>query len=272
MRQDIATTVTEFKPVPVLTQQEEYDLFRKYETGDKRARNTLIEHNIRFVAKIAREYIGSKMSLDDLIGEGTLGLIAAIDKFDYKKGFRFTTFAAFGIRQAIITALRKQSNLVRLPQRKCKLVGEINRIRQIFVTKFGRQPSVEDLAELLSQTPEELTNVLNSCEVTLSFNSDDEESSFTLENIPDTSSLSSLEQCQNEGKKALIDKILKSLPKREEKLIRARFGLNADEEEVSLRAIGKEIGVSQEGARRIEHRVLAKLNKAAYQLKLSELR
>ena len=263
-----------YKQVSVLSQEEEINLFKRYEQGDINARNTLIEHNIRFVAKIARTYKNaSKIPLEDLISEGTLGLISAIDKFDYKKGYRFTTFAAFGILQAIITALRKQSNLIRLPQRKCKVVGEVAKLRQMLTSKYGHQPSVAELAELVGETPEELTCLLQACEEPISVNADEDNENTFFENLADKNAPSVIDSCQKEAKRQLIDKVLKNvLDPREEKLIRLRFGLNERGDEVSLREAGKAIGVSQEGARRMENRVLTRLNKAAYQLKLNELR
>lgn len=262
----------------VLTQAEEYELFGRYEMGDLAARDALVAHNTRFVAKLAREFHNKGVPFEDLMQEGLIGLLDAIDKFDRTKGFRFTTFAAFSIRQAIIAAVRKQSNLIRIPQRKCQLLGQLTQIIQQHIAATGEKPPVQVLAEMFGETPKDIETLLSVSEGTISLEQPSTETERSLMDevaVPESES-SPLEQYNEECKRNLLNNMLKTLPPREEKLIRLRFGFdengkNEEEDSSSLRAVGKAIGVSQEGARRIEHRILVKLGRAAYRKTLAEL-
>lgn len=256
----------------ILTATEENNLFAQYECGDLNARDLLVTHNTRFVAKLVREFLNCGLPYDDLMQEGMIGLLEAIEKFDRTKGFRFTTFAAFSIRQSMIMGLRRQANLVRLPQRKCHLVTRLIAASHQFVAEHGYKPQVYQLATILGENVYEIEMLSAVAEGGLSLDQEHDEFDLPMmQSIADTTTQSPRAEYDEECKRVLIDSLLKTLPPREEKLIRARYGLTASGEEESLRSAGHVIGVSQEGARRIEHKILAKLGKAAYRRQLTEL-
>lgn len=250
------------KDYSVPTKEEEYALFKRYNDGDKSASEEIIKAYLKFVIKIACQFLHQGMSLSDLIQEGNIGLMNVIDKFNYKKGYRFTTYAAFWIRQAIQRALKKKARFIRLPIRKARMIGRLNEEIISFLQNNGREPTAKELAKIMKVPEKDVKLLLEMKESVLSYDSTtgDDESTQLLKFLPYENSESPYDYCMKEEVRKRIRKIFKYLSEREQKIIKYRFGFIGGNE-LSLRNISRLMGLSQEGVRRIQNQALNKLRR-----------
>jgi RNA polymerase primary sigma factor len=254
----------------LLTRDEEVELFRRMEQGDESAREEIIRCNLRFVIRMANQFQGRGLPLEDLIQEGNIGLIEVTGRFDYRRGFRFSTYAAFWIRQAMQQALRKQGNMIRLPVRKSRMLGQMNEVVSRHQNEWGRNPSLAELAEAMETTEENMTRLLKMREPVLSLDEPNKDG-FTLgEALPSDSAASPVERAVEGERKVRVKHILTYLTEREERVVRLRFGFE-NGKSMSLRRASRLVGLSQEGVRRIEQKALAKLRRPAISAKVAQL-
>lgn len=245
----------------VLTREEEVALFMRLEDGDETARAEIVEANLRFVIKVALGFTGRGVALPDLVQEGNIGLLEVVDKFDYTKGYRFSTYAAFWIRQSIQLALRKQSNVIRLPIRKSRFLGHLNESIRDFAQTHGRQPSVRELALVVDMDEQKLEQLMQLRDSVLSLDAEnDEDGSQMLGSLRDEVTPSPLDHCLAAEKRRRVDCVLEVLSDKEQRILRLRFGFN-NGRNLSLRSTSKLVGMSQEGVRRVERKALNKLRR-----------
>ena len=259
---------------PLLTQEEEIDLAKRILEGDEKARNKLVKANLRLVVSIARKYLGRGLPLLDLIQEGNIGLMKATEKFDYKKGFKFSTYATWWIKQAVSQSITNKSRAIRLPNHIMEQVSKIRHATKALTTELGRQPSNEELATHLNITPGKLNLILGAIQPTSSLeapaysNSKDEPLSM-MDLLEDESSLSPeahvMAMSSSEEMRVAMEEFLK--PK-ERDVLKLRYGLN-DGCHRNLEEIAQVFGVSRERIRQIEHKALDKLRKAFGQKNIS---
>jgi RNA polymerase primary sigma factor len=253
----------------VLTREEERELFQRLEAGDEEARERIIACNLRFVVKIAAQFRGRGLPLADLIQEGNVGLLEVISKFDWRRGFRFSTYAAFWIRQAIQRALVKCGSLVRLPSRKARLLGHLNQVIEDHRAAHRREPSVEEMAAAVDVAPATLSTVLRWRDSVLSLDTPvDDEGGRLMEIVaagPEAGPLTEVlagERCDGVGR------VLSRLSEKERAIVRLRFGFETGKS-LSLRKTSVRIGLSQEGVRRLERVALTKLRRSAQREELA---
>jgi len=245
----------------VLTRDEEIDLFKRLGDGDENARAEIVEANLRFVIKIALQFSGRGVALPDLIQEGNIGLLEVVDRFDYRKGFRFSTYAAFWIRQAIQMALRKQSNVIRLPIRKSRFLGHLSEAISTFAATHGRAASTSELAEILGIEEEKLQQLMGMRDSVLSLDMEpDEDGAQLLSRLEDKTTPSALDNCLGKEQSRQVRKAMVSLSEKEQKVLKLRFGFDTGKT-MSLRSTSKLVGMSQEGVRRVERTAIKKLRK-----------
>jgi RNA polymerase primary sigma factor len=255
---------------PVLTRQEEVALFKRYEDGDADAFEKIVRANLRFVVKVAYEYAHRGVPLADLIQEGNIGLLEVIPKFDWRKGFRFSTYAAFWIRQAIQTALRQQCGTIRLPIRKSRMLGRIGEYMNEHYLQHGREPTSTEIAEQVGSTADEIERLLQMREGLLSLDAQDDEDSRPLAERVPAEGKSPRDVAAARQASAHVARVLDYLGEREQRVLRIRFGFDHGRT-LSLRRTSKIIGLSQEGVRRIERRALNKLRRPVLREMVAEL-
>lgn len=255
----------------VLTRDEEVELFKRLAAGDTSARQEIVEANLRFVIKIALQFTGRGVPLPDLIQEGNIGLLEVVNKFDYTKGFRFSTYAAFWIRQAIQMAVRKHGNVIRLPIRKSRFMGHLNETISNFTSEHGRDPSVEELSHILEVEPDKLEQLMGMRESILSLDMDTENDGTQLLNrLPDPMGIDALQHSIEEEQSAKVREALGTLSEKEQKVLRLRYGFESGKG-LSLRNTSKLVGMSQEGVRRVERAAIRKLRRPASSQMISGL-
>lgn len=256
----------------VLTREQEQALFRIYdETRDPEARDKIVQCNLRFVIRIAQHFKGRGIPLEDLVQEGAIGLIEAVDKFDRTLGFRFSTYAAFWIRQSIQVAVRQRGSLIRIPVRKSRQLGFLAEIVQEYRSVHGRPPTEEEVAGRLDITPDKARELARLSDTVLSLDAPvDEEGSPLMDLIPDRDATSVHEHVLEGERSEKIERALDLLTDRESRVIRQRFGFTAHGGR-SLRGVSVRLGLSQEGVRRIEQRALTKLRRPHVSRVLSSL-
>ncbi len=251
----------------VLTKEEEVELFQKLEAGDEAAREEILRCNLRLVVKIALQFKESGLPVSDLIQEGNIGLIYVISKFDWRKGFRFSTYAAFWIRQEIQAAIRNNNSMIRLPIRKARLLGKIAEAVRHFNNYEGRDPSNEEVALFVGTSVKKIESISHMRESMVSLDAERNEDGTNLfDAIPDSAPAPSAQISESQSKQALRE-ALSILSDREKRIMELRYGLNGGPA-LSLRKTSKFVGLSQEGVRRIEHRALQKLRRPNIQAKL----
>ncbi len=252
----------EISPNKVLTREEEVALFKQLEKGDESVRETIIECNLKFVIQIAHKFRSRGVPLEDLIQEGNLGLMEAVKKFNHRLGFRFSTYAAFWIRQAIQVAIRQRGSLIRLPVRKSRQLGFMSEIIQEYWSTVGRPPTEVELAKRLKITATQARELARMGEAVLSLDMQiDNEGPSLVDILPDTTLVTMEDRrLAVERKQKLTLAMSESLSEREHTVIEKRFGFKSGLNQ-SLRKVSAQLGLSQEGVRRIEQRAINKLRR-----------
>jgi RNA polymerase primary sigma factor len=248
--------------VPLLTREDEVRLAKRIEQNDMTAKNALIEANLRLVVSIAKRYTGRGLTLLDLIQEGNLGLIRAVEKFDWRRGFKFSTYATWWIRQAITRALADQSRTIRIPVHMVERMNRVARAKRSLMQQNNREPSFEEIAELVEMTPKKVEEILKLGQEPVSLEAPvggGEEGDASLGDfISDQAGDRPLEVVANRIRDADLLQVLDSLPWRERRVIELRYGLG-DKGPLTLEDIGHEVGVTRERVRQIESKTLAML-------------
>ncbi len=247
--------------VPLLNADEEQELAKRIEKGDQEAINTLISANLRLVVSIAKKYVGRGMLFLDLIQEGNMGLVKAVEKFDYTKGFKFSTYATWWIRQAITRAIADQARTIRIPVHMVETINKLTRIQRQLVQDLGREPTAEEIsAKMENISPEKVREIQKIAlePVSLETPIGEEEDSHLGDFVEDKDAMSPDEYASNQLLKEEINKVLDGLTEREEKVLRLRFGLY-DGRTRTLEEVGKEFNVTRERIRQIEGKALRKL-------------
>ncbi len=261
----------EIGKVPLLSADEEIELALRMEKGDQEAKKRLAEANLRLVVSIAKRYVGRGMLFLDLIQEGNLGLIKAVEKFDYRKGFKFSTYATWWIRQAITRAIADQARTIRIPVHMVETINKLIRVSRQLLQELGRDPSPEEIAEELDMTVEKVREILKisqepvSLETPIGEEEDSHLGDFIQdENVPVPAEAAAFTLL----KEQLVD-VLDTLTDREQKVLRLRFGLD-DGRARTLEEVGKEFNVTRERIRQIEAKALRKLRHPSRSKKLKD--
>src|SRR3989339_2079145 len=237
---------------PLLKFADEISLAKRYEKGDRAAKQILIESNLRLVVSIAKKYIGRGLSLLDLIQEGNQGLIRAVEKYDWRKGYKFSTYATWWIRQAITRAIADQARTIRIPVHMVETINKLIRISRKLMQTLGREPTPEEVAEVMEITPDKVREILKISQKTTSLETPigDDEDSYLGDFIEDTKQASPYELTSQRLLRENIEEVLAALSDRESKVLEMRFGLRGAKP-MTLEAVGREFGVTRERIRQI---------------------
>lgn len=246
--------------VDLLSAEEEISLATRIEDGDEEAKRRLAEANLRLVVSIAKRYVGRGMLFLDLIQEGNMGLIKAVEKFDYRKGFKFSTYATWWIRQAITRAIADQARTIRIPVHMVETINKLIRVQRQLLQDLGREPSPEEIAEDMDLTPDKVREILKIAQEPVSLETPigEEDDSHLGDFIEDQDATSPSEHAAYELLKEQLEDVLDTLTDREENVLRLRFGLD-DGRTRTLEEVGKVFGVTRERIRQIEAKALRKL-------------
>lgn len=261
----------EIGKVPLLTGDEEMALARRMEAGDDSAKKELAEANLRLVVSIAKRYVGRGMSFLDLIQEGNLGLIKAVEKFDYTKGFKFSTYATWWIRQAITRAIADQARTIRIPVHMVETINKLIRVSRQLLQEYGREPTPAEIGKEMGFSEEKVREIQKIAQdpVSLETPIGEEEDSHLGDFIPDEEAPAPAEAASYALLKEQLIEVLNTLTEREEKVLRLRFGLD-DGRARTLEEVGKEFNVTRERIRQIEAKALRKLRHPSRSKKLKD--
>lgn len=257
--------------VPLLTAEEEISLATRMKDGDIAARKRLSEANLRLVVSIAKRYVGRGMQFLDLIQEGNLGLIKAVEKFDYTKGFKFSTYATWWIRQAITRAIADQARTIRIPVHMVETINKVKKVSSQLLHQNGHEPSAEEIAFVLDMPVDKVREIIRAAQEPVSLETPigEEEDSHLGDFIPDDDAPAPADAASHTLLREQLSKVLSELTDREEKVLRLRFGLE-DGRSRTLEEVGKEFDVTRERIRQIEAKALRKLRHPSRSKKLKD--
>lgn len=250
----------EIGKIPLLTPEEEIELSKRMLEGDEEAKRHIVEANLRLVVAIAKRYVGRGMLFLDLIQEGNLGLIKAVEKFDYKKGFKFSTYATWWIRQSITRSIADQARTIRIPVHMVETINKLIRYNRQLVQELGRDPRPDEIARHMEMPEEKIMEIMKIAQEPVSLETPigEEEDSHLGDFIPDDDALAPSEAATYSLLKEQIEDVLETLTERERKVLKLRFGLE-DGRARTLEEVGKEFEVTRERIRQIEAKALRKL-------------
>ena len=257
--------------VPLLTPDEEVDLARRMSDGDQEAKNRMTESNLRLVVSIAKRYVGRGMQFLDLIQEGNLGLIKAVDKFDYTKGYKFSPYATWWIRQAITRAIADQARTIRIPVHMVETINKVIRVSRQLLQELGHDPTAEEIAEEMNLPVDKVRDILKIAQEPVSLETPigEEEDSHLGDFIPDEEASEPAEAASFALLREQLDEVLDTLTPREKKVLELRFGMT-DGRTRTLEEVGKEFNVTRERIRQIEAKALRKLRHPSRSKKLKD--
>ncbi len=261
----------EIGKVPLLSSEEELDVCRRMAEGDTSARDRLIEANLRLVVSIAKKYVGKGMFLLDLIQEGNLGLIKAVEKFDYTRGYKFSTYATWWIKQAITRSIADQARTIRIPVHMIETIHKYSRISRQLLQENGRDPTPEEIAKRAGTTPDKVREIMKIAQEPVSLETPigEEEDSHLGDFIPDSDSPSPDDAAFSSLLKEQLSEVLHTLTPREEHVLKLRYGLD-DGHPRTLEEVGKEFDITRERIRQIEAKALRKLRHPSRAKKLKD--
>ncbi len=261
----------EIGKVPLLSADEEIELAKRMEKGENEAKRRLAEANLRLVVSIAKRYVGRGMLFLDLIQEGNLGLIKAVEKFDYRKGYKFSTYATWWIRQAITRAIADQARTIRIPVHMVETINKLIRVSRQLLQELGREPHPEEIAKEMSMSVDKVREIMKISQEPVSLETPigEEEDSHLGDFIPDDDAPAPAEAAAFTLLKEQLIDVLDTLTAREEKVLRLRFGLD-DGRARTLEEVGKEFNVTRERIRQIEAKALRKLRHPSRSKKLKD--
>lgn len=255
----------QIKNIPLLSAEEEWELSRKILKGDEAAKRKLIESNLRLVVKIARGFLAKDIQLLDLVQEGNIGLMKAAEKFDYKKSVRFSTYAAWWIKQAIVRSLSNKKRAIRLPHRKEEAIKRIQRMYTYLAQRFSRTPSAGEVAEEMGMKEEDVVELLHYSTSIVSLESETNEDSGTLMDLCEDDTFNPDKSFMEKSMQEDTLRFLEHLMDREKEILKYRFSFYGNHK-YTLKTIGEKMGISPETVRQIEKRAIRKLKEHAHEM------